>query len=278
MSNQRRVELDRTSAARSARVAPSPRGPRRQRGEKEQLFSGQRHQSRSTRRCTLRVSIAEETRANYRSAPSSAEVPLRDPAQTRNRWNWIGSSNEELFVEEIVAGRIRLEQWDREVEQWIYRTRLAQRLFPDRSLVSYSEDDLRVIYHEIVSGATRYSHVRNRPCLDSRMPSWRAAVFEQMAPTHWKLPSGPRMKIGIYDEKRRADAPNSRVTTEQTPRIAGGSSTAARNSRCPTFVPVITDDLQSWEKYHPEVKKDWRRYAKHIWRKLNIGVFPTTTA
>ena len=102
-----------------------------------------------------RVSIAEETRWNAQErAVEGVEVHLygdlvhahQEPLETVS-----AAAAEELLVEEIVAGRIRLEQWDREVEQWIYRTRLVQRLFPDRSLVSYSEDDLRVIYHEIVS-------------------------------------------------------------------------------------------------------------------------------
>ena len=181
---------------------------------------------------------------------------------------------EELLVEEIVSGRIRLEQWDRNVEQWIYRTRLVQRLFPDRSLVSYSEDDLRVIYHEIVTGATRYNHVRNRPCLGyvQNALSYEDQQFvEQMAPTHWKLPSGPRMRIEYYDgEKPRGRAKIQELyDLEQTPRIAGGKQALLLEILAPNFRPVqVTDDLQSfWKNTYPEVKKDLkRRYAKHAWR------------
>ena len=282
MSNQRRVELDRTSAARSAQAFVAlevreleARGDSGVRTALSQVSAIDPDWLEEMH--PARVSIAEETRWNAQErAVEGVEVHLygdlvyyQEPLETVS-----AAAAEELLVEEIVAGRIRLEQWDREVEQWIYRTRLVQRLFPDRSLVSYSEDDLRVIYHEIVSGATRYSHVRNRPCLgyvQNALSYGEQQFVEQMAPTHWKLPSGPRMKIEYYD----GETPRGRAKIqelydlEQTPRIAGGKQALLLEILAPNFRPVqITDDLQSfWKNTYPEVKKDLkRRYAKHVWR------------
>ena len=282
MSNQRRVELDRTSAARSAQafVALEVR-ELEARGD-----SGVRTALSQVSAIDIdwletvhpeRISIGEKTRWNAQErAVEGVEVHLygdlvyyQEPLDTVS-----ATAAEELLVEEIVAGRIRLEQWDRDVEQWIYRTRLVQRLFTDRSLISYSEDDLRVIYHEIVAGATRYSHVRNRPCLGyvQNALSYRDQQFvEQMAPTHWKLPSGLRMRIEYYD----GETPRGRAKIqelydlEQTPLIAGGKQALLLEILAPNFRPVqVTDDLQSfWKNTYPEVKKDLkRRYAKHVWR------------
>lgn len=181
---------------------------------------------------------------------------------------------EEILVEQIVGGHIRLEKWDRDVEQWLWRARLLQRLFPQRQLVAYDEDEMRIIYHEIVAGATRYSHMRNRPCLghvQNALP-WKEQQFvEQMAPTHWKLPRGPRMKIEYSNEgppRGRAKI-QELYDLQETPSIAGGKQKLLLEILGPNFRPVqVTDDLQSfWQRTYPEIKKDLkRRYPKHEWR------------
>jgi ATP-dependent helicase HrpB len=181
---------------------------------------------------------------------------------------------EEILVEQIANENIRLEKWDRDVEQWIWRTRLLQRLFPQRSLLAYDDDEIRVIYHEIVEGATRYSHIRNRPCLghvQNALP-WKEQQFvEQMAPTHWTLPSGPRMKIEYYNE----GPPRGRAKIQElydlkeTPCIAGNKQKLLLEILGPNYRPVqVTDDLESfWQRTYPEIKKDLkRRYPKHEWR------------
>lgn len=282
MSNQRRVELDRNSVARSAQAFVAlevreleARGDSGVRTALSQVSAIDPDWLDEVH--PARVSIAEDTRWNAQErAVEGVEIHLYDdlvyyqaPMETVS-----ATAAEEILVEEIVAGRIQLEKWDRDVEQWIYRTRLVQHLFPNRSLVSYSDDDLRVIYHEIVAGATRYSHIRTRPCLgyvQNALPYKEQQFVEQMAPTHWKLPSGPRMKIEYYD----GETPRGRAKIqelydlEQTPRIAGGKQALLLEILAPNFRPVqITDDLQSfWQNTYPEVKKDLkRRYAKHVWR------------
>jgi ATP-dependent helicase HrpB len=224
-----------------------------------------------------RVSLEEETRWNAETRAVEAlekhlygdlvyyQVPAAEVDAVRA---------EEILVEQIANGHIRLEKWDRDVEQWIWRTRLLQRLFPQRQLVAYDDDETRVIYHEIVEGGTRYSHIRNRSCLghvQNALP-WKEQQFvEQMAPTHWRLPAGPRMKIEYYSE----GAPRGRAKIQElyglqeTPSIAGGKQKLLLEILGPNYRPVqVTDDLQSfWQRTYPEIKKDLkRRYPKHEWR------------
>ena len=160
------------------------------------------------------------------------------------------------------------------MEQWILRTRLLQRLFPNRELIAYDDDELQVIYHEIVAGAYRYKQIRTRDCLpyvQNALP-WKEQQFvEQMAPLHQRLPSGMRMKI----EYRADGPPRGRAKIQalyeltSTPVIAGGRQTLLLEILGPNFRPVqVTDDLAGfWTRTYPEVKKELkRRYPKHEWR------------
>lgn len=282
MSGQRRVELDRDSAARSANafIALEVR-ELEARGESQVRTALSLASAISTAWLeevhSARVSIDEKIRWNAREhAVEGVEQHLYgDLVYYQTALDKVPAARaEDILVEEIVAERIRLDKWDRDVEQWIWRTRLVQRLFPERALIAYDDDDLRVIYHEIVAGATRYSHVRTRPCLghvQNALPYGEQQFVEHMAPTHWRLPAGPRMKIDYQaDGPPRGRAKIQELYgLEQTPRIAGGRQPLLLEILGPNFRPVqVTDDVQSfWQNTYPEVRKELkRRYPKHEWR------------
>ena len=181
---------------------------------------------------------------------------------------------EEILVGRITAGQLRLEKWNADVEQWILRTRLVHHLFPERDLVNYDEDEIQVIYHEIVAGTYRYSQIRNRDCLSyvqNALP-WKEQQFvEQMAPLHHRLPSGVRMKIEYAaDSPPRGRAKIQELyDLQQTPSIAAGRQKLLLEILGPNYRPVqVTDDLASfWQRTYPEINKNLkRRYPKHEWR------------
>ena len=181
---------------------------------------------------------------------------------------------EQILVDKIASGDLRLEKWDQSVEQWLHRARLVAALFPERNLTTYDDDDIRLVLHEIIAGGTRYSHVRTRPCLAhvQHALSWNDQQFvEQMAPTHLPLPAGPRLKIEYYPD----GPPRGRARIQdlyglrQTPSVAGGRQPLLLEILAPSFRPVqVTDDLANfWKNTYPEVKKELkRRYPKHEWR------------
>jgi len=181
---------------------------------------------------------------------------------------------EEILVEQILQGNLELEKWDCQVEQWILRVRCVGRWFPERGLIAYDEDDVKVILHEIVSGAARYSQIRARSCLPAvqNALSWQDQRFvEGMAPTHVRLPGGVRMKIEYYPDA----PPRGRAKIQDlydlhdTPRIADGRQQLLLEILGPNFRPVqVTDDLAGfWKNTYPEVRKELRRrYPKHEWR------------
>ena len=180
----------------------------------------------------------------------------------------------DILVDRIRQGDLKLEHWNDKVDAWIARVRCVSEWVPERRLIAYDEDDIRVILHEIVDGATRYSQIRNRPCLHAvqNALSWPDRQFvEQMTPEQIRLPGGRRMKI----DYRPGEPPCGRARIqdlyglEDTPRVAGGRQKLRLEILAPNFRPAqVTDDLRGfWQRTYPELKKELRRrYPKHEWR------------
>jgi ATP-dependent helicase HrpB len=180
----------------------------------------------------------------------------------------------EILAERIEAGELVLEKWDQQVEQWLARARCAAAWFPERDLLTYTPEELRVILHEIVSGATRYSQIRERACLPAVQGalSWQDRQFvEEMAPTRLQLANGHRLKL----EYQTGAPPRGRAKIQElydvreSPTVAAGRQKVLLEILGPHFRPLqITGDLASfWQNTYPELKKELRRrYPKHEWR------------
>lgn len=180
----------------------------------------------------------------------------------------------EILVERIRSGELRLERWNDEVEEWIARARCVAEWYPERGLVAYDDDDLAVIRHEIVSGATRYGQIRGRPCMNAvrHALSWGDQQFvEEMAPVKLRLPGGYGMPITY----RAGERPRGRARIQdfygvtRTPTVGGGRQPVLLEILAPNFRPAqVTDDLGGfWKNTYPELKKELkRRYPKHEWR------------
>ncbi len=180
----------------------------------------------------------------------------------------------EILAEEIFRGRLKLERWDESVDQWIDRVRCVAEWFPERNLITYSEDDRRVVLSEICAGATRYSQIKDRPCLQyvKDALSWEDQRFvEKMAPERIELPRGWKMRI----EYTPGQSPRGRAKIQdfygmaQSPKVAGGRQRVVLEILAPNMRPIqLTNDLANfWKNLYPTVKKELsRRYPRHEWR------------
>ena len=180
----------------------------------------------------------------------------------------------DILAEEIFKGNLKLEQWDESVEQWVARTRCVAEWFPERRLITYGDDERRLVLGEICAGATRYKEVRDKPVLDfvKNALSWEDQRFvEQMAPDRIQLPRGWRMKV----EYTPGQPPRGRAKIQDlyglnaTPTIAGGRVKLILEILGPNFRPVqLTDDLANfWTNLYPTLKKELsRKYPRHEWR------------
>ena len=104
--------------------------------------------------------------------------------------------------------------------------------------------------------------------------------LDELAPTHWTVPSGSRVAIDYADPH----APVLAVRLQElfgateTPRIAGGRLALTLHLLSPARRAVqITRDLASfWRNTYFEVRKDLKgRYPKHYWPDDPLVAEPT---
>ncbi len=280
MAGQRRVELERQSAARPAAmlVAAEVREVETGGGMRTVLSLASAIEPEWLEEVEEgRVEVRTETGWNSEArAVEQREVrsfeglvyaqrllPKTDPAQAA-----------EILVARIEAGELVLGRWDQSVEQWLARARSVAAWFPERGLLAYTAEELGVVLHEIVSGATRYSQIRERPCLPALQGalSWQDQQFvEQMAPLRLQLSNGHRLKL----EYQAGSPPRGRAKIQElydvreSPAVASGRQKVLLEILGPHSRPLqVTADLASfWQNTYPELKKELRRrYPKHEWR------------
>lgn len=165
--------------------------------------------------------------------------------------------------------------WSKGLRSWRQRLQFLHHLEPqqwpdvsDKHLLTNLEDWLA----PYLNGISRRGHFAN---LDlhaalTGLLSWeQQRALEELAPTHFAVPSGSRIPID-YDN----DPPVLAVRLQEmfglkeTPRIARGRVALLIHLLSPARRPVqVTQDLAGfWARGYHEVKKDLKgRYPKHYW-------------
>lgn len=118
----------------------------------------------------------------------------------------------------------------------------------------------------------------------SSMLSWRQrAALDEIAPTHWVVPTGSRIAVDYSDPT----APSAAVRLQElfglaeTPRVGGGRVPLTIQLLSPAHRPVqVTSDLAGfWRSSYAEVRKELRgRYPKHHWPEDPLSAAPTRRA
>ena len=181
---------------------------------------------------------------------------------------------EAIIAERIAEGELKLERWDESVEQWIARVRCVAQWMPEHGLITYAPDDLRVVLMEIASGATRWSQVRDRACLDPlrhALSHEEIRLVERAAPSEIPLPSGRRMKV--HYEPGQPPRGRAKVQDlyglDRNPTVAMGRVPVLLEILGPNFRPLqVTADLANfWSSLYPSLRNELRRrYPRHEWR------------
>ena len=115
--------------------------------------------------------------------------------------------------------------------------------------------------------------------LSTLLPWPLPARLDELAPTHWTVPTGSRIRID-YSETPPVLAVRLQELfgSRQTPRIAGGRVALKLHLLSPAQRPLqVTQDLASfWANTYIEVKKDLKgRYPKHYWPDDPLVAEPT---
>jgi ATP-dependent helicase HrpB len=181
---------------------------------------------------------------------------------------------EAIIADRVAEGELKLDRWDESVEQWIARVRCVAQWMPEMGMIAYAPDELRVVLMEIASGATRWSQVRDRPCLDAlrhALSHDEIRMVERAAPSEIALPSGRRMKV----QYEPGQPPRGRAKVQdlygldRNPAVALGRVPVLLEILGPNYRPLqVTADLANfWSVLYPSLRNELRRrYPRHEWR------------
>jgi ATP-dependent helicase HrpB len=179
-----------------------------------------------------------------------------------------------ILAREVAAGRLRLDNWDEAVEQWILRVNKLREWMPELGLPAIGEEDRASIIEHICHGARSYNQIKDRPVLPV-VKSWlshqQQAWIEEYTPERIELPRGRSVKV-VY----AADAPPTiAARIQDLYGIKEGVWIAKRRVAvriqilAPSNRPVqVTENLASfWRETYPKLKQQLqRKYPKHEWR------------
>jgi ATP-dependent helicase HrpB len=202
--------------------------------------------------------------------------PLPDPAPTRMA---------EALLDGLRAEGLRLLPWTKKTRALRQRLAFLHHHFDDwpdvsdEALLAAFEDWL--LPH--LYGCKRADDLQRldlKQILLSRLDWEQRQRLDDLAPTHYQVPSGSRIRLDYSDP----DAPVLAVRLQEmfgcttTPRIAGGRVPLTLHLLSPAHRPAqITQDLESfWAHTYFDVKKDLMgRYPKHYWPDDPLRATPT---
>ena len=179
-----------------------------------------------------------------------------------------------LLADEVVAGRLKLNEWDHGVEQWILRLNLLGGWCPELELPRIAEEDRRHLIEQLCHGAFSYKEIKDKavkPIVTSWLNGAQRELLDKHAPERLGLSNGRTPKV-TYES---SGVPFIALRIQelfgvtQTPKIARGRVPVLLHILAPSMRPVqITQDLAGfWTDHYPRIKQELqRKYPKHEWR------------
>jgi ATP-dependent helicase HrpB len=191
---------------------------------------------------------------------SSDEAPLNEAAA--------------LLTKEVLAGRLKLEAWDENVEQWITRVNRLAEWFPELEVNALTEADRATLIEQICYGELGYRDIKDKPVmpvLKDWLTAEQLAVLDDYLPERLAMANGRRSKITYAKE----GPPVLSARIQELYGIEGKFTLG--HGRVPVKIEVlapnqrpiqVTDDLTNfWREQYPKIKAELsRRYPRHEWR------------
>lgn len=190
-----------------------------------------------------------------------------------------------VVCEAIVASEFRLLNWTKEANA--LRTRIAFLHTHDPSWPDTSAEGLTLAAERWLdpqlAEVRRLSQVQRIPVAESllNMLTWQQrAQLDELAPTHFTVPSGSRIPLDYADPRSPVLAVRLQEVfgLTKTPTVLGGRQRVTLHLLSPSQRPVqVTTDLESfWRTSYFDVRKELRgRYPKHHWPEDPLNAEPT---
>lgn len=179
-----------------------------------------------------------------------------------------------LLTREVAAGRIRIEAWNDNVEQWITRVNRLAEWFPEFEVNPIAETDRATLIEQICYGETSARGVREKdvmPILRDWLTSEQIAALEEYLPERITMANGRRSRITYGKE----GPPVLSARIQELYGVAGrftighGRIAVRIEVLAPNQRPIqVTEDLGAfWRDMYPKIKSELaRRYPRHEWR------------
>ncbi len=191
---------------------------------------------------------------------SSDEAPLNEAAA--------------LLTKEVLAGRLKLEAWDENVEQWIIRVNRLAEWFPELEVNPLTDADRATLIEQVCYGELGYRDIKDKPVmpvLKDWLTAEQLAVIDDYLPEKLTMANGRRSKITYAKE----GPPVLSARIQELYGIEGKFTLG--HGRVPVKIEVlapnqrpiqVTDDLTNfWREQYPKIKTELsRRYPRHEWR------------
>ncbi len=179
-----------------------------------------------------------------------------------------------LLTQEVLAGRLKLEAWDENVEQWITRVNRLAEWFPELEVNPLTDADRATLIEQICYGELGARAVREKevmPVLRDWLTAEQLAVLDVYLPEKLTMANGRRSRLTYYKE----GPPVLSARIQELYGIEGkftlghGRVQVKIEVLAPNQRPIqVTDDLTSfWREQYPKIKTELsRRYPRHEWR------------
>ncbi|MGE4550494.1 MAG: ATP-dependent helicase C-terminal domain-containing protein, partial [Opitutales bacterium] len=179
-----------------------------------------------------------------------------------------------LLADEIVAGRLKLKQWNAPVESWIERVNFLAQHCPECEVSILDKNGRKAICEQICLGFTSYRQIKNKevfPFVKDWLSVEQADALVALAPEEHTLPNRRKPARIRYKEGNATIAASVQdlYGLEEAPVIAGGKYVVQIEALAPNGrIVQVTRDMQSfWNDSYPEIRKQLAgRYPKHEWR------------
>ena len=102
------------------------------------------------------------------------------------------------LANEVLAGALKLVEWNEAVEQWIERVNFLARAIPEQNLPTIGNPEREQVVLTACEGATSYRDIKDRPILPivrALLTDAQQRLVERQAPDRFELPGGRRAKV-----------------------------------------------------------------------------------
>jgi ATP-dependent helicase HrpB len=179
-----------------------------------------------------------------------------------------------LLTQQVLTGKLKLEAWDENVEQWIVRVNRLAEWFPELEVNPITEADRATLIEQICYGELGYKDIRDKPVMPT-LRDWltaeQLAVIDDYLPERLTMANGRKSRISY--PKEGPPVLSARIQelygVDGKFTLGGGRVPVKIEVLAPNQRPIqVTDDLSAfWRDMYPKVKAELsRRYPRHEWR------------